>query len=230
MNAAIKNELNNFLVEAERIPENAFNAFYFFYQKNIALLYQLDYEVYFQIKVRYLKVLHSLEDFSLFHEESELFLSELLNVNEFNENYKKHYKNILYLKAEAYLNEGKTECAKRIYHELAQLDPDNKFIYRKLFKLHFETEFYNNQKKLKWIIGFLLAFLLLNAGLIFFIYPFYPEYEAAASVVRDGFFVLSLILFLGFQGLNGFAARNAIQIKMRQMKLKKMDFPLQTRC
>lgn len=230
MSAAIKWELKNLLVEAEGIPERAFNDFYFFFQKNKALLCQVEYDSYFKIKLRFLNALYSMDDYALFQEEANTFLSEILNVGEFNKEYKEYYFKVLLLKARAFANENKTEQALEIYHALAQLQPGNKPVFRKLLQLHFQIEFYKNQRKLKWITALILAFILLNACLIFFIYPFYPEYAEQFSGFRNGLFGFSLILFVWFQAYNAWSAKKAIREKMLLMEERRKEQPLITRC
>lgn len=230
MNAAIKWELKNLLVEAERIPELAFNDFYFFFQKNKALLYQVEYDAYFKIKFRYIHALYSMDDYSLFHEEADSFLSEILNIGEFNNDQKDYYFRVLWLKAKAYANNNKTEKALELYHTLAQLQPNNKEVFRKLLQLHFQIEFYKNQRKLKWITVLILFFIVINAGLIFFIYPFYPEYAGPFSGFRNGLFGFSVFLFAWFQAHNGWNARKSIRKKMSQMAESRKEQFLITRC
>jgi len=203
------------------IPEKAFYDFYFFYEHYFDQIAKLDFDEYIEIKFNYIEALYKLDKYSLFYIQADLFLSELINHQQFNERQQVIFEKVLFYKAEANINENKIEAACTIYAELAKWKTGNKEYRKKLFSHLFQTAQMNQKDKIAIVVVFLLASLLLSGMSVFIINPFFPEQQEIMILFRNLMFAGSIGSFIGLQLI--YYRKAKMQMANMLNRLDKMD-------
>lgn len=195
----------------KKIPDKAFNDFYYFYQFYLPQICTLEFEEYIEIKFNYTQALFHLDKYHQFYKHSDELISELLNYHNFEDRSRKIYEQVLYYKAEALRNENKLHAAQLIYIELMKIDPANKIYKRKLFYILFQNEQVKNRKNVALVVLMILMSLLSTCLSIFIVQPFFAEWSEFILNSRNVFFSCGIIGFGILQGIQLNSALKAIQ-------------------
>ncbi|MBK7231236.1 MAG: hypothetical protein IPH93_02900 [Saprospiraceae bacterium] len=134
----------------------AYYSYYFYDIKNLSFL------EYIQIKLSYLTALYHLEKLNIFNYTADQMLIEIINHENFNEEHKIIYKEVLLLKARYLQDLKKLNEAIKIYLDLFKMNVKDRALRKTLISLLFQRELMSYQRHFAWVvICVLITFLLI---------------------------------------------------------------------
>ncbi|NOT35840.1 MAG: hypothetical protein HOP11_00510 [Saprospiraceae bacterium] len=185
-------KLSELFRKFKKIQESQHYDYIAFCNYHFQEIQKLEFEEYIEIKYAYVKALYHLDRASLFYKIADQSLLEVINQEEFTEQYKNIYYHILLLKAERLLEEKKFNQSRKIYQNLYRLNPEDKKAKNKLWFISFRLM--QSQQK-NWLTAAAILLILSLFTLIaasFLILPFFSKYSDTALNVVNLMLLLSL--------------------------------------